>query len=542
MSTRNKISDKNWQEFLFSFELLSKSGVLGLYSSFQVVEILAFPPRDSDFSKPILIYSIFTCTESVLRDNESNFEFLNDQRISSNRLKGWSFGIAKHEKSIEEVWEICSDYINLKTWNTTGKNVSIGNLSPIPKFFVPSDSFVEVPLNKLIKNNFNGGSYLLELCDLEKNNISIFLDDSELLQEISQKISRYIPINISSLSERLGNVIFQFPVTILMSECYCTETNDILLNVSWHPKASKRKLCASLESVYDNAVSKYYSVDVVDGVNNICENDFSGSFRFRLWDKENNLLLSASSESSFIKTFNFQMNIAEREPRSFKINDTDIHIQLFGKDQPSQLGKDEISDVHMDLIRKRLFRDEILSISARKEFIQYGKNSNKIQEHNRAIQDLRFLIDKHGESGVWLWDPYLSSNDLLKTLFYSPHFNADLKALSGGLSPFKESCKNVDWAYEQESILTENSGNKRGLNLEFRFRNGNAGWAFHDRYIIFPKNRNNTALAWSLGTSVNSMGHQHHTLQKVLDGELIKNAFFELWNELQEEQHLIWKS
>jgi hypothetical protein len=48
-------------------------------------------------------------------------------------------------------------------------------------------------------------------------------------------------------------------------------------------------------------------------------------------------------------------------------------------------------------------------------------------------------------------------------------------------------------------------------------------------------------LVWSLGTSVNSFGKQHHILQKVPDGQLIADAFEDLWRELDQAQHLIWK-
>ena len=69
---------------------------------------------------------------------------------------------------------------------------------------------------------------------------------------------------------------------------------------------------------------------------------------------------------------------------------------------------------------------------------------------------------------------------------------------------------------------------------------GQAGWAFHDRFLIFP-NTDNGPLAWSLGSSVNSLGRQHHILQHVDDARLVADAFEELWDELSEPEQLIWK-
>jgi hypothetical protein len=78
------------------------------------------------------------------------------------------------------------------------------------------------------------------------------------------------------------------------------------------------------------------------------------------------------------------------------------------------------------------------------------------------------------------------------------------------------------------------------LKLEFRTRTGDVGWAFHDRFLIFPIT-GRAALAWSLGTSVNSLGKQHHILQQAGDGQRIMDAFLDLWNELDGADYQIWK-
>jgi len=80
-----------------------------------------------------------------------------------------------------------------------------------------------------------------------------------------------------------------------------------------------------------------------------------------------------------------------------------------------------------------------------------------------------------------------------------------------------------------------------GLRLEYRVRRGPAGFGFHDRFLIFPRSEDSPARAWSLGTSVNMLGKEHHILQQVDDGQLVADAFEELWKELIKPEHLIWK-
>ena len=44
--------------------------------------------------------------------------------------------------------------ISENNWNASGQNLNINSLTPIAKVFAPSDMTDEVPLNKVLKNNF----------------------------------------------------------------------------------------------------------------------------------------------------------------------------------------------------------------------------------------------------------------------------------------------------------------------------------------------------------------------------------------------------
>jgi hypothetical protein len=89
--------------------------------------------------------------------------------------------------------------------------------------------------------------------------------------------------------------------------------------------------------------------------------------------------------------------------------------------------------------------------------------------------------------------------------------------------------------------LVADCGNRESLRLEYRVRAGPEGWPFHDRFLIFPNGRNGPS-AWSLGTSVNSLGTTHHILQKVSNPALVAGAFQNLWGALDRPHHLIWRS
>ena len=83
--------------------------------------------------------------------------------------------------------------------------------------------------------------------------------------------------------------------------------------------------------------------------------------------------------------------------------------------------------------------------------------------------------------------------------------------------------------------------NNHFLNLEFRIQHTNFGWAFHDRFLIFPSGEMKRPQVYSLGTSINSYGDNHHILQEVSHPQPVVDAFNELWDELNNPNCKVWK-
>jgi hypothetical protein len=155
-------------------------------------------------------------------------------------------------------------------------------------------------------------------------------------------------------------------------------------------------------------------------------------------------------------------------------------------------------------------------------------------------------LSRHGRHGAWIWDPYLSAEDILHTLFHCLK-GAELRGLTAGKRPHSGEAgalalneKALTFAEEQRAVFSAAKSNLRALRLEYRTRYGQAGWNFHDRFLIFPKTGGGP-LAWSLGASVNGLGRQHHILQQVDDAQLIADAFRELWDRLDQPENLVWK-
>jgi hypothetical protein len=238
------------------------------------------------------------------------------------------------------------------------------------------------------------------------------------------------------------------------------------------------------------------------------------------------------------------MHVPEPEPRVFTVKTKDgsreqVRVSLYNTSENNV--KAPAADHGEDWTRRRIYRDDAARLATDRRFVQYKPEPGRqFAEHERALADIRRLLIQYGKSGAWLWDPYLSADDVISTLFYCNHRNVDLRALTAG-HELPSGTPVAPFVAKQRAVFDKAVVNPGGLRLEYRMKVGPAGWAFHDRFLIFPS-RESSAFAWSLGTSVNSLGKQHHILQQVDDGQLVANAFEELWDQLDRPEHLVWKA
>ncbi|MFI3190883.1 hypothetical protein BCS42_00445 [Crenothrix sp. D3] len=519
-----------------NLEKLVKHGCLGFYDQVEITEVFAFLP-----DKTVINILTIVVAENRGEANLIKPTIVSEKMIKLNSLKGWIFGINRYTKLIAD---ILTDFMELNThnkWLASGKELLLGKIEyQEPKFVTPDEL---TPINNILKNNFWNGSYIAEWFDEEKLHFKPFLDNPPLLQELSEKIQIYCPIALASVSDRLGNIIFQVPITILMTKFgHSGQENNLQLKMAWHPEAKPRPLRLNCEMEHDQLIAGYFSCEVKDEITIIPMNHDCGLHKGIVWDDKNKLILAATRPNAFIRAVSFGMGIVEHEPRIFKIHDgenkKEIRVGMLHKQRNRLIGLPSSKPEYWT--QERLYKDEKEILRKGRKFVQYKPNPNK-DTHELALNDLRKLIHQYGEYGVWLWDPYLNAHDVINTLFYCSFIGAELRAITN-LETYSESKKTSkkEQLENQRNIFNELESNFYGLRLEFRARIGNTGWDFHDRFLIFPNTQQGT-LAWSLGTSVNSLGKKHHILQQVDDGQLIADAFIELWNQLDKPDNLLWK-
>lgn len=563
---------------------LSVPGVIGFYRSVEITEVLRV--QGNTFTN-ILTLAV---AEPIEAPAEIDWRevFLNEER---HKLAGtdWYVGIAQYRLSLEAFSEKLAEFDASDRWAPSPAEVKTGMLVAVPPQYVGSDGQYHNPWNGVLKNNFFEGSHVMELFDTSKDQLRFLLEDSRRLTGLAAIVGKYLPIKLDGMSDRLGNVIIQMPVTVLSSEVRGSAEGDHCIAVEWHPDVPPRNLRVSAEIWEDSTFVGYDSASISTGQARLRLNSPGGGARSQIWDEEKRVLLSAEPPVAFLTTINMSMSIvdashaSQRASREFLLTDsTGIQFpqsfRLIGPSVPGQVIGSSPEAPREPWVAQRIFSESVSNLKARKEFVQYGLDacaerrgdtgqnlraggmSAKDQERMAALEDLHWLMRKHGTEGVWLWDPYLDAEAVLRTLFFCPHPGVPLRALTAGKTPppLLQKPKTIDGLSdadrrriarekaarekrEQGERLEAAKGNCHDLQLEFRIREGSAGWGFHDRFIIFPRVQGG-ALAWSLGTSINSFGDEHHILQKVQHGEAIAQAFLDLWGKLEKKQYLIWKT
>ena len=515
---------ENKLDFLFN------QANIGTYNKCEIIEIFG---KDKINANP---FNIFTLIIFENTKKENIKEFLFDKLQKFNSIKGISWGVQRRIVDISSIEKLYNELINANIFNIDN-SLDVGSLKLLPEQYIqPEDSFSKPQLNYILKNNFKYGSYILEFFDEDKSHCQFLFDNPEILNDFNEKLNVKLPIEIGNIFDRLGNVVFQFPInnfSMIWSIKKNKEKNRYEgLKFDIEAKNSKfdiNNLLIRVHEENDNTVTRQRLVEVKDKVTEIDLDDCYGT-TVEIFDKNSSLLLY-KNKFNIMKESNFNVGIVSHQKRVFSLNGKTHKIQV---SHNSMARESKQKKEYIELIQERKYDQELKELEKSRAFIQYFGN-----EKEKALNDIRKLINRYGEKGVYLWDPYLNANDIKNTLYHCSVANVPMKAISRlGHSDAKKYQKE---SFKKEMIdeFEKDSREFLLLNLEIRGIIGSNGYDFHDRFLIFPLEK---PKVWSLGISVNQLGASHHILQEVKHTHHILNAFNDLWEKLDREECLVWKS
>ncbi len=424
-----------------------------------------------------------------------------------------------------------SDYIDIGNGP-----LLIGNLEFIPKVFVPQNSTITIMMNKVLKNNFRNGSYTLEFFDVTKNCKSMLRKKD--IKKITDELYRIIPVDLFTITDRIGNFIFQFP-SLNVNAHYTTDKNELELNynIQFDDRlCNKSQYQVISELIYDNNIVGFGTAicDLPKSNIKFDVGDASQMCRTTIIDNQSQLILSRQ-ETTFMRqiTVSTAMSTVYGEQRLMfddnnnVVKEIDVNsVSLFSTEEP-------VVRLRKQFIDNRQYNKRIEELLDRREFRRYGIKT----ERQKALDDIRYLINLANSGKVYIWDPYLSARDILETWYYNKTFGVKLYAITSKDAAGGDNLR--DWI-SREAHLLENRSNNYGIKLEFRCQCNGHGYAFHDRFLMLLR-RNERPKVWSLGTSINNIGNKHHIIQEVQHPRMIIDAFEELWDMLSYDECLIWR-
>ena len=498
---------------------------IGNFRCVELFEVIGTKSKNSTFN-------IFTLAIA----HETDLRLINEEEITPKLVqlktdKSLKFGVFKRIISIEDFFNRISN-LNTKITDKDNKNNLVyGRLKCIPAVHAPALEQGKNEFLGLLKNNFFGGSHLFEWFDESKEHVASLIENLKSLDELSKKLQEYLPIKIGSHSDRLGNIILQIPCSAVafVIERRDPNSHQLLSNLAVSPHISEEvKLSGIFWREQHGSMIDFQKIPLAKGRNIIPFQQINGRGHYAIWDENNQIICAGGEIPPIIEFINFSTYMQEHDQRIFGLSkETEQKIDISTQASQSQIGKNIKN--HRDWVRNRLLKIERQELHDSLKLRQF-----KHDMRQEALDFIRKLIKAYSQNGIYLWDPYLWVQDLLETVFFSPYANVPIKALTSNeaLKINKESpCR----AKINQAILQAG-----WLNLTFvkaRVRN------FHDRFIIFPQAKDEPVRAWSLGTSVNSLGKSHHIIQEVEDGQIIADIFEEMWEQsISDEGNILWKS
>ena len=535
-------------------------GVLNSCNYAEVVQVILLRKKDN----VCLNYFTHVLFSSGFSEEESSV-FLTDRPISIN--SEYKVLITKEKIARDSVLDILQNAAESQTWEWKEDKALLDDVFPMDLQFIPetdptgsktSDSTL-VPIElALYGSNFSGGYYLCELFSaktvLDK---SLSTDDNRKIQDEINKAK--IGFNLESLFDRIGNIVCKIPMDIIrhkpvklspergiagrfILENSCTEPLECVLQIILESDHTIIETRVEEMVFSEKGEIREYSID---------PNRYSN--RIILSDKKSGIIYYSA-----VRDYSFGSNYyAMITPPQFGIQSSLKRIIVIdGQDKEIELTN--IAGIGEVSIEKEIFEIEKRQHKwmTEYEYKHHFFRSFVVGQENEAIQTVIDICNDRDLfwdlEEVWLVDPYLSADDILKTVVYCGKYGISIKclthiaAINGNRETRTETTTEGESLFETtvsryNGILKNALGKQTDLKLEYRTVAGMTGISFHDRYLILKCGLNKSR-AWSLGISVNSLGKSHHIIQIVQSPMDVIDTIDTIWNQSLREECLIFKN
>jgi len=531
------------------FDLLATPNVIGFYKECELTHIFLSSKRTKKLYHYFAVanFEEFVEPEPKVRDHNITTKL---QEVNSD----FSLGIVKKRLSIDETRTVLVG-LSQGSMSVAGQPFELPvAVQLLPKVHVSSLwGYEGVPISQILKPNLWGDRYIIE-CVAIANPFQDVISPHEM-SRINELTKSLIPINLSHLPDKIGSIIFEFPITILSAGAQISKdwTHARITMTGAVDSINAKDIVSSITTKLDGNVTGTSTHEGITSGEEFTIGD-SNNLELRVYNKENDVIFHHSMVN-FIRGINMSMNIGGQnsEPRTYReLDGTEVTVELFERGPSTR----ESVARYDSRTRMRIYQNEIHERSGRFLSVRKGDRDKAMAFIKQQLKDLSTSATE-----VWLWDPYLQCHDILDTLYHVAIRNirfkcitsvakkkerfeetkeiSRLKLIKQLLASLKRKKENnnrfKEFRDSQREAFIRNSNNL-GVQLEFRACHDNIGFDFHDRFLFFiPESIDELPTVFSLGTSINSLGKSHHLMQQTLDPRNIVAAFEELWTLLDRD-------
>lgn len=514
------------------FDLLLKSGIIAFYKSCEITQFYIIDKRSNEVAN---FYTLFVFEELECPNEISKFLFKAPISIGKNHSLRAIQKRISIEKAKHIFYEIQQGRLDIEEPCKVSPQTRL-----LPKAFLPRSLKNDAFVNRIIKKNVWGCNYIIEFFN-ENKIFNLGDQEREFVDYINAKIKEVCSIDLASVYDRIGNIIFQFPITLAAINVDFTNDNlgAKILCKPHHLLSEPKNICMQIQTYLDNVITGFdiKSISGLDFEIKAALGD-DNNIHVTISDVQRNLLLYDENDINRLKSVQSDFHIINSdEPRTIPQRDgSEIKIQTH----------DSFISIIGDESHGKDYQSQIISRSQNNEILMHSDDYHvfKYNQKEKALNFIRTKIKQHSHiKEICLWDPYLSAYDIMDTLYYEPTgikfrcISSVSKANNANNAPSNSSSNRGFEIFRHNNQSIFKKSNNKKINLKFLAQHDYFGWKFHDRFLIFvPSDTTKLPEVYSLGTSVNQIGMHHHIIQKVTNPREILNNFEELWKQLDNDE------
>lgn len=545
-------------------EDIKKLLTLDSYNYCEVTQIVLIPKTKSIKSRCINYFTHVEFDSSIITKDYYLENLFDKERYKTDKLqsvnKDYSLAIRQYCMTAD----VFIDIYNIDEWKYQDDDVIIDNAYNSGYKFVPESNPIggkgrNVYLEQALYGSNHSGNYYIQEIFSTKANLSCLSDDD--IAKIDEIIEEcHISFSLLDLKDRIGNIICKFRNKTSVKAKLLGNQYGIKLEVSL-PEDRTYSLMHAIELdglIYDYKINSNFRESIIE------IEPHAKKITIIITDNNTGLIkYGAIFDYSIMSDYNNEIFppgfLISHKYRELNIEDKKHKIKLINKEQ---YGVTQLL-VEEDVISQRRYECTMRNLVDRKYFNNYSVNSQ-----SRALEDIKDIINNnicYDLLKIDILDPYIQLDNVINNLFFckAPNIKINiicdfkkLRGISNSNNHLCDECRdalcdrckktNEELAkfcdfnrFTQEKINTV-LGIGNDISFEMRSIRDNCGYKFHDRFLILRFHVNRSRV-WSLGTSFNALGKQHHIIQAVNNPERIVDVFDDLWNETSNEKCLVAK-